>query len=110
MLSTAVVRAPSVLVSFAVLACTGGKDPPEGAKPNPVRVVGIERAATISASGSSTCAVDGEGAVWCWGWNPYGELGDGTTQARDAPARVMEPGSARAVSSGDTHACAVASD
>ena len=27
-------------------------------------------------------------SVWCWGYNGYGELGDGTTTTRNAPVMV----------------------
>lgn len=40
---------------------------------------------------SHFCAVDRQGAVRCWGENPGGALGDGTTTARPLPVRVSGP-------------------
>ncbi len=35
-----------------------------------------------------TCAIDQQGAVWCWGYNEqYGALGDGTLTNRSVPTR-----------------------
>jgi alpha-tubulin suppressor-like RCC1 family protein len=47
-------------------------------------------APVVAASGGRdhACAVDSNGSVWCWGGNAYGQLGDGTTNARSTPALV----------------------
>jgi alpha-tubulin suppressor-like RCC1 family protein len=42
----------------------------------------------IAVTGSSSCALDSNGQVLCWGLNTYGQLGDGTTERRSAPAPV----------------------
>jgi alpha-tubulin suppressor-like RCC1 family protein len=47
------------------------------------------------AADDATCARRRDGTVWCWGRNGDGELGDGTTVARAAPAPV--PGVSSAV-------------
>jgi len=38
-----------------------------------------------------TCGVQGGGLLTCWGWNASGQLGDGTTTNRLAPAKVSTP-------------------
>lgn len=55
------------------------------------------------------CAIVG-GAIACWGDNEKGQLGDGTTKRRGAPARVALGGRATQVSPGWGHTCALRSD
>lgn len=53
------------------------------------------------------CLVNSSGAVYCWGENDFGEIGDGSTTARRSPSRVALPEPATAVSAGEYSACAV---
>ena len=41
-------------------------------------------------SGASYCAVDINDAVWCWGANDYGQLGNGTLRATSQPTMVPD--------------------
>lgn len=43
----------------------------------------------IAGGSDHTCALDGNGGVWCWGANSNGELGDGTTTERHQAAPVL---------------------
>ena len=78
------------------------------------RVIGVEDAAQVSAYGPHTCALDRAGAVWCWGRNDHGELGEGGTveewrtavAMRDEAATITD---AVAISAGFHHTCAVRS-
>ena len=65
----------------------------------------------ISAGGSSsitdsTCAVTQSGAVYCWGDNSYGQLGDGTFTTRTSPVLVTGVSGATSVSVGRVFTCA----
>ena len=74
----------------------------------PVTVTGMNRAFAIDAGRSHTCALLSGGSAQCWGWNFYGQLGDGTyrTNAR-LPVAVAGLSHAIALSAGESHTCAV---
>ncbi len=44
---------------------------------------------SIVSGTSSSCVVASDNQVYCWGWNTYGQLGDGTTNNSNAPVRVL---------------------
>jgi alpha-tubulin suppressor-like RCC1 family protein len=46
---------------------------------------------TINAIGFQNMAVDGNNGVWTWGYNGYGQLGDGTTTDRSLAQKVSFP-------------------
>ncbi len=55
----------------------------------PVQVSGgVTNWAQVSAGYYHTAAVRSDGTLWTWGYNGYGQLGDGTTTNRTAPVQV----------------------
>ena len=68
------------------------------------------RRGTVAVGGRHVCALDARGAVWCWGNNDYGQLGDGTTERRLTPVRVADIEGAVQVAAGQAAACAVLRD
>lgn len=63
----------------------------------------------VSAGFDHSCAVTGNGGAKCWGYNRYGQLGDGTTTNRPWPVAVQGlPSEIRAIETGGGHTCAVA--
>jgi len=42
----------------------------------------------VAAGGVHTCAVRTGHALWCWGWNRYGQLGLGGTTSQFLPRQV----------------------
>jgi len=79
----------------------------ESRVPQPVE--GLPARATAIASGADhTCALLETGAVDCWGWNLFGQLGYGDAfTVRILPVPVLGLNGARAVDGGFAHTCAV---
>ncbi len=75
----------------------------------PVPVTGLSSGVVSLAAGSGhTCAVTTGGAARCWGWNSYGQLGDGTTTNRSTPVPVTGlPSGVASLAAGSGHTCAV---
>lgn len=63
--------------------------------------------AAVTTGNGHTCARLTSGAVMCWGYNEYGQLGDGTTSGSSVPVEVSGIDSAVYVEAGDYHTCAV---
>ena len=53
-------------------------------------------------------AIKNDGSLWAWGYNEYGQLGDGTTENKSAPVKIMDD--VTAVSAGLLHSFAIKSD
>jgi alpha-tubulin suppressor-like RCC1 family protein len=74
----------------------------------PVDVSGLTSGVSqIGPGGLHTCAVTSNGGAKCWGYNSFGDLGDGTTTRRLTPVDVdgLSSGVAE-VAAGYHHSCA----
>lgn len=65
----------------------------------------------VATGGASTCAVTVSGGVKCWGFNQFGQLGDGTTTNRALGADVsgLTAGVAAVTGGVNSHTCALTS-
>ncbi len=79
----------------------------------PVDVLGLgpgSNVISVSAGDSHTCALLADGGVKCWGYNKYGQLGDGSWTQQLTPVAVIGLGAGRkaaAISAGGWHTCAL---
>jgi alpha-tubulin suppressor-like RCC1 family protein len=79
----------------------------------PQAVPGLSDVIDLAAGGDTTCALDEDGAAWCWGSDGAGQVGDGGGAAGSpvtSPTAVVMTdvdGEFVQIEVGDRHACAV---
>lgn len=64
----------------------------------------------IEGGGHHSLAVRQDGTVWAWGYNAYGQVGDGTASNRLSPVQVPGLTGAVSVAGGVYHSLALKSD
>ncbi|GBD33168.1 hypothetical protein HRbin33_02148 [bacterium HR33] len=75
-------------------------------RPQPTAVSSGIAFQAVSAGSYHTCAIEAtSGNAYCWGWNGYGQVGDGTAFEHTGPVAVSGL-SARRVAAGVLHTCA----
>lgn len=95
-------RALPVLVLPILLLTLACDDPAE-----PGGITDPHLARAVTAGGAHTCAITGDGTLYCWGWGDWGQLGDGAWETRLEPVGVALPAVAQSVSAGQGHTCAI---
>ena len=76
--------------------------------PEPQQVAGGLRFASLDGGGGAyTCGVTTDGSAYCWGWNQFGQLGDGTTTDKSAPVQVATAEGFLSLSLTAFHTCGV---
>lgn len=81
--------------------------------PEPVSwgAIAEPQAVTVAAGSAHTCVIAVGGAVYCWGANEAGQLGDGTTTTHPSPVAVRSvPANATGLALGREHSCAILAD
>ena len=67
---------------------------------------GCDDPVQVSSGLRFTCALRGEGGIYCWGINNFGQLGNGTLANAALPTSVSSINNAAQISAGSSHACA----
>jgi len=85
-------------------------------KTTPFQLNGIKNITSIDTDGSHTILVDANGTAWTWGFDEYGQLGDGTNYMAPNPPFVSVPiklsnlDNVKAVITGSFYSLALKSD
>jgi alpha-tubulin suppressor-like RCC1 family protein len=73
----------------------------------PAAVLGGLQFVQVSLSGAHTCGVTTDRRLYCWGFNFFGQLGDGSSLHQHAPVVVAGGRQFRSVEVGQIHTCAL---
>jgi alpha-tubulin suppressor-like RCC1 family protein len=67
--------------------------------------------ASFATAGDHLCVARKDGALWCWGYNNLGGVGDGTALDRPTPVLITKLGShVASVADGVAYGCAITTD
>ncbi len=98
----------------AVLACGDDTESPTAPGSEPALAIAASTALAVSqvnAGDIHNCAVTPDHQAYCWGWNVFGQIGDGTTSYQRATPTLVKGGlSWRQISAGSYHTCGVTTD
>ena len=108
------------LTNAGVAWCWGSNQFGESGRPRgdfsvrvaPGPVSGSLTFTTLAAGKYHTCGITTSGEAYCWGYNSYGQIGDGTkgyANNRDVPTRVVTTDALKFTSivAGESHTCAL---
>ena len=73
----------------------------------PTQIGNATNWAYVSTGENHTAAIRGDGSLWAWGNNQWGQLGDGTTTDRNSPVQIGEATNWVSVSAGFNHTVAI---
>jgi alpha-tubulin suppressor-like RCC1 family protein len=76
----------------------------------PVQVMNLSGVIALSVGSQHTLALKQDGTVWAWGYNDYGQLGDGTNTHRALPVRVVNLANVTKIHAGHSHSVARRAD
>jgi serine/threonine protein kinase/alpha-tubulin suppressor-like RCC1 family protein len=76
-------------------------------QPNSPAVTRLPIRSGVSAGGTHTCVLNGEGVAVCWGGNDRGQLGDGSASRKNGVVAVAAAEPLSVLSTGVSHTCGV---
>jgi alpha-tubulin suppressor-like RCC1 family protein len=109
-----ILRSAPLLLAAATLLSACAENLPSGAGARGpltprLTVTPTNAFASIDGGQSHACGLTSGGQAWCWGRNPYGQLGDSTATNRSTPVAVWQQGATyTSLTAGANHTCAIA--
>jgi alpha-tubulin suppressor-like RCC1 family protein len=107
------------LLANGTVTCWGSNDHGQLGAPSasgcanahgPIVIPSLNDVVDVSAGDGHTCALLANGTAVCWGYNKYGQLGDGTTADRGAPQAVPGLSGIVQLVAGYMDTCAIVGD
>jgi len=88
------------------------RDPAATPPPSPSQTPAAEtfRFSSLSAGTYHTCGIGMNGIAYCWGWNQYGQLGNGTTTNSNRPTPVSGSITFSSLMAAGYHTCGLTPD
>jgi len=78
--------------------------------PTRVPSVGNDNWVGFETASLTSCGIQSDHSLWCWGGNYYGEVNDGSVTNRTTPVRIENGTEWAMTSSGDSHTCGLRQD
>ena len=82
--------------------------PMAGALPSRFRI--FTGVVAVAAGTNHSLALKADGTVWAWGWNTFGQLGDGSGVNQNAPVKISGLTNVKAIAAGGVHSLALLAD
>jgi alpha-tubulin suppressor-like RCC1 family protein len=100
-----------IVLDTGALYCAGKQHgtPAVAVAPN-LRFRSVDGFGSPANGASGFCALDPDGAAYCWGTNTEGQLGVGDSVPRAEPSRVVGGVKFKSIAASETHTCAIALD
>ena len=76
----------------------------------PVQIPNLTGVTAVAAGTNHSLALKSDGTVWAWGWNVFGQLGDGSGVNQNAPVKVYGLTNVKAIAAGGVHSLALLAD
>ena len=77
---------------------------------SPVQIGTLNNWSKVFAAWSNTMAIKSNGTLWGWGFNTYGQLGDGTATAKSSPVQIGTDTNWSIIAVGNNHTLALRTD
>ena len=77
---------------------------------SPTQVPNLTGIVAVAAGTHHSVALKSDGTVWAWGWNVFGQAGDGSGVNQNAPVKVARLTKVIAIAAGGNHSLALESD
>jgi alpha-tubulin suppressor-like RCC1 family protein len=87
-----------------------GKAPTLNVSTTPIEITGLENVIAIASGSNHSLALKSDSTVWAWGYNNFGQLGNGTAINSLVPFQVSSLNGIIAIAGGQYHSLALKSD